>query len=61
MALGVPTQQANHFFLCNAKRDNTSNRPTLPWGPGRRGLGGAKSPQRPIWLSHQVSRATANL
>jgi len=30
MTFGVPTQQAKHFFLCNAKRDNTSNRPTIP-------------------------------
>jgi len=36
MAFGVLTQQVNRFFLCNAKRDNLSNRPTLPWGPGRR-------------------------
>jgi len=26
MAFGVLTQQANHFFLGNAKRDNISNR-----------------------------------
>jgi len=30
MAFGVLTQQVNRFFLCNAKRDNLSNRPTLP-------------------------------
>jgi len=36
MAFGLLTPQANRFFPCNAKRDNTSNRPTLPWGPGRR-------------------------
>jgi len=36
MTFRVLTQPANRFFLCNAKRDNVSNRPTLPWGPGRR-------------------------
>ncbi len=30
MAFGVLTQQANHFFLGNAKRYNISNRLTLP-------------------------------
>ncbi len=33
MAFRELTQQANHVFLCNAKRDNTSYRSTLPRSP----------------------------